>query len=250
MNLEYNILLGLTTGGVILPFIDDIMTDRNTQIHVAAIAFFLIIFPAYFAFAASNTEPYTISGGPVGDYSVTGTYSYHQIGDGSQYVNDGDTVNVMANSDAAGDEIDGKNIVGVRATLTFTDDETQQGNPISCSVAQPEQDDDVSGKMMHDGLEETSPTLSGESVTLEWHNSSIIGTTVSNMSESDIMMMLDGMGIGLGEHSLDISVSVNTGGGLGCQTTDDGEEVAYTIELISLEYDIDMVEVEPEEPAE
>ena len=248
MNLEYNILLGLTTGGVILPFIDDIMTDRNTQIHVAAIAFFLIIFPAYFAFAASNTEPYTISGGPVGDYSVTGTYSYHQIGDGSQYVNDGDTVNVMANSDAAGDEIDGKNIVGVRATLTFTDDESQNG--LGCAAAQPEQDDDVSGKMMHSGLEETSPTLSGESVTLEWHNSSIIGTTVSNMSESDIMMMLDGMGIGLGEHSLDISVSVNTGGGLGCQTTDDGEEVAYTIELISLEYDIDMVEVEPEELAE
>ena len=244
MNLEYNILLGLTTGGVILPFIDDIMTDRNTQIHVAAIAFFLIVFPAYFAFAASNTEPYTISGGPVGDYSVTGTYSYHQIGDGSQYVNDGDTVNVMANSDAAGDEIDGKNIVGVRATLTFADDETQSAFPPgACAAAQPEQDDDVSGKMMHDGLEETSPTLSGESVTLEWHNSSIIGTTVSNMSESDIMMMLDGMGIGLGEHSLDISVSVNTGGGLGCQTTDDGEEVAYTIELISLEYSIEMVEV-------
>ena len=241
MNLEYNILLGSTTGGVILPFIDDIMTDRNTQIHVAAIAFFLIVFPAYFAFAASNTEPYTISGGPVGDYSVTGTYSYHQIGDGSQYVNDGDTVNVMVNSDAAGDEIDGKNIVGVRATLTFTDDETQTG--VGCGIAQPEQDDDVSGKMMHSGLEETSPTLSGESVTLEWHNSSIIGTTVSNMSESDIMMMLDGMGIGLGEHSLDISVMVNTGGGALCTTTDEGEEVAYTIELISLEYSIEMVEV-------
>ena len=250
MNLEYNILLGLTTGGVILPFIDDLRTDRNTQIHVAAIAFFLIIFPAYFAFAASNTESFTISGGPVGDYSVTGTYSYHQIGDGSQYVNDGDTVNVMANSDAAGDGIDGKNIVGVRATLTFTDDETQQGAGCNLPTADDSVDDDVSGTMMHYGLEETSPTLSGESVTLEWHNSSIIGTTVTNMSESDIMMMLDGMGIGLGEHSLDISVSVNTGGGPGCQTTDDGEEVAYTIELISLEYDIEMVEVEPEEPEE
>lgn len=248
MNLEYNILLGLPTGGVILPFIDDLRTDRNTQIHVAAIAFFLIIFPAYFAFAASNTESFTISGGPVGDYSVTGTYSYHQIGDGSQYVNDGDTVNVMANTDAAGDEIDGKNIVGVRATLTFTDDEAQSAFPPgACAAAQPEQDDDVSGTMMHDGLEETSPTLSGESVTLEWHNSSIIGTTVTNMSESDIMMMLDGMGIGLGEHSLDISVMVNTGGGAGCQSSDDGEEVAYTIELISLEYDIEMVELEPEE---
>jgi len=190
--------------------------------------------------SAPNSSSSTNLGG-IGDYSVTGTYSYHQIGDGSQYVNDGDTVNVMVNSDAAGDEIDGKNIVGVRATLTFTDDETQTG--VGCGIAQPEQDDDVSGKMMHDGLEETSPTLSGESVTLEWHNSSIIGTTVSNMSESDIMMMLDGMGIGLGEHSLDISVMVNTGGGALCTTTDEGEEVAYTIELISLEYSIEMVEV-------
>ena len=193
----------------------------------------------YLAIAPDSSSSTNLGG--VGDYSVTGTYSYHEIGDGSQYVNDGDTVNLMVNSDAAGNEIDGKNIVGVRATLTFTDDETQTG--VGCGIAQPEQDDDVSGKMMHDGLEETSSTLSGESVTLEWHNSSIIGTTVSNMSESDIMMMLDGMGMGFGEHSLDISVMVNTGGGALCTTTDEGEEVAYTIELISLEYSIEMVEV-------
>ena len=196
---------------------------------------------------APNSSSSTNLGG-IGDYSVTGTYAYHQIGDGSQYVNDGDTVNVMANSDAAGDEIDGKNIVGVRATLTFTDDETPNG--LTCVGNPGTVDDDVSGTMMHDGLEESSSALSGESVTLEWHNSSIIGTTVSNMSDSEIMMMLDGMGMGFGEHSLDISVMVNTGGGAGCPSSDDGEEVAYTIELISLEYDIDMVEVEPEEPAE
>ena len=29
---------------------------------------------------------------------------------------------------------------------------------------------------------------SGESVDLEWHNSSLVGTTVSNMSEADIEM--------------------------------------------------------------
>jgi len=66
------------------------------------------------------------------------------------------------------------------------------------------------------------------------------------MSESEIMMMLDGMGMGFGEHSLDISVMVNTGGGALCTTTDEGEEVAYTIELISLEYSIEMVDVESE----
>ena len=176
--------------------------------------------------------------GGVGDYAIEGTYSYHVLADDSTYVNDGDTVDIMTNSDAAGSEINGKNIVGVRATLTFTDDESQGG--FGCGIAQPPQDDDVSGNMMHYGFEQSSPTQSGDSVTLEWHDSSIIGTTVSNMSESEIMMMLDGE-FGIGEHSLGISVNVNTGGGAGCTTTDDGEEVAYSIELISLEYTIEMV---------
>ena len=77
---------------------------------------------------------------------------------------------------------------------------------------------------------------------LEWHDSSIVGTTVSNMSEGAIEMLLDGMGMGEGEHMLSISVSVNTGGGLLCGSSDDGEEVSYVIELVSLEYTITPVE--------
>ena len=190
----------------------------------------------YLATAPDSSS--SVAMGGVGDYSVEGTYSYHILADDSTYVNDGDTADIMTNSDAAGDEINGKNIVGVRATLTFTDDETQTGVP--CNFAQPPQDDDVSGNMMHSGLEQSSATQSGDSITLEWHDSSIVGTTVSNMSESEIRMMLDGL-FGIGEHSLGISVNVNTGGGPGCQSNDDGEEVAYTIELISLEYTIEMV---------
>ena len=110
-------------------------------------------------------------------------------------------------------------------------------------LAQGPQDDDVSGGMDYNGLVEPSTQVSsGETVNLEWHNSSLVGTTVSNMSEADIEMMLDGMGMGEGEHMLSISVSVNTGGGPGCGSTDDGEEVAYVIELISLEYTITAVE--------
>ena len=190
----------------------------------------------YLATAPDSSS--SVAMGGVGDYSVEGTYSYHILADDSTYVNDGETADIMTNSDAAGDEINGKNIVGVRATLTFTDDETQTGVP--CNFAQPPQDDDVSGNLMHSGLEQTSPTQSGDSITLEWHDSSIVGTTVSNMSESEIRMMLDGL-FGIGEHSLGISVNVNTGGGPGCQSNDDGEEVAYTIELISLEYTIEML---------
>jgi hypothetical protein len=225
---------------------DDIQTDQKTQIMVASMLFFALAFPGYFYYISSQeAESYSIEG-PVGDYNVTGTYSYHLIGEGSQYVNDGDTETITMNSDAAGNGIDGKNIVGVRATLTFTDDENQQGFGCALPTANGPVDDDVSGNLMHSNMEQSSATQSGDSVVLEWHNSSIIGTTVSNMSESEVEAMLDGK-LGIGEHSLGISVTVNTGGGPNCQTNDDGEEVAYVIELISLDYTLKMVEADEEE---
>jgi hypothetical protein len=223
-----------------MAFIDDLKTDQRTQILVAGMVFFAIAFPLYFNYAANNVDEVQLSG-PVGNYSVEGTYSYHQIASGSMYVNDGSTEDIFANSDASVDDLDGKNLVGVRATLTFTDDETQ-GGP-GCAVAQGPQDDDVSGGMDYYGLVEPSTQVSsGESVNLEWHDSSIVGTTVSNMSEGAIEMLLDGMGMGEGEHMLSISVSVNTGGGALCTSSDDGEEVSYVIELVSLEYTITPVE--------
>ena len=222
-----------------MAFMDDLKTDQRTQILVAGIVFFAIAFPVYFNYAASSVYEVQLSG-PVGNYSVEGTYSYHQIASGSQYVNDGSTEDIIANSDASMDDLKGKNLVGVRATLTFTDDETQ-GGP-GCAAAQGPQDDDVTGGLAYAPMEESAQVNSGESVSLEWHDSSLVGTTVSNMSEADIEMMLDGMGMGKGEHTLSVSVSVNTGGGPFCTSTDDGEEVSYVIELISLEYTITAVE--------
>lgn len=225
-----------------MAFMDDLKTDQRTQILVAGIVFFSIAFPVYFNYAAKNVDEFEASG-PIGNYSVEGTYSFHEIASGSQYIDDGSTIEIIANSDAAGDEIKGKNLVGVRAILTFTDDETQSGLPGTCAIAPGPQDDDVSGGMDYYGLVEPQTQVSsGESVNLEWHDSSLVDTTVSNMSEADIEMLLDGMGMGEGEHMLSISVSVNTGGGNGCQSTDDGEEVSYVIELVSLEYTITAVE--------
>lgn len=223
-----------------MAFMDDLKTDQRTQILVGGIIFFAIAFPVYFSFAAGEVDSYSASG-PVGTYEVTGEYSYHEIGSGSETIGDGETANVIANSDAAGDSINGKNIVGVRATLTFTDDE--EGDGALCGGYN-SVDDDVTGHLMHEPFEESKNVLTGESVMIEWHDSSIVDTTVSNMSEGEIELMLSGMGIGLGEHSLDISVSVNTGGALSptCSSNDDGETVAYVIELISLEYTITMVE--------
>ena len=223
-----------------MAFMDDLKTNQRTQILVGGIIFFALAFPLYFNFAASNVDEVQLSG-PVGNYSVEGTYSYHQIASGSQYVNDDSTENIIANSDASMDDLKGKNLVGVRATLTFTDNEQGTGG-FACQGYQ-SQDDDVTGGLAYAPMEESAQVNSGESVSLEWHDSSLVGTTVSNMSEADIEMMLDGMGMGEGEHTLSISVSVNTGVGVGaCGSSDDGEEVSYVIELISLEYTITAVE--------
>lgn len=222
-------------------FIDDLKTDQRTQILVAGMVFFAIAFPLYFNYAANSVDEFEASG-PIGNYSVEGTYSYHQIASGSQYIDDGSTIEITANSDAAGDEIKGKNLVGVRATLTYTDDES--GGGIGC-VGYQTADDQVSALLEYPEMMPTNgQVVSGESLAVEWHISDLLGTTVSNMSESGIRMLLDGDGMGLGEHYLDISVDVVEGGGTGvnCQTSDNGEEVAYTIELISLEYSITAVE--------
>lgn len=223
-----------------MSFMDDIKTDQRTQILVAGMVFFALVFPAYFYIAAADVDESYNLGGPVGNYSVTGTYSYHEIASGSQYIDDGSTLELIANSDAAGDEIKGKNLVGVRATLTYTDDETGSG---FCAGYQ-NADDQVSASLEYPEMIPTNgQVLSGESIAVEWHVSEIIDTTVSNMSESGIRMLLDGDGMGEGEHYLDISVTVVEGGGTGnCNTNDNGEEVAYTIELISLEYEIEAVD--------
>ena len=166
---------------------DDIKTDQRTQILVAGMVFFALVFPAYFYIAAADVDESYNLGGPVGNYSVTGTYSYHEIASGSQYIDDGSTLELIANSDAAGDEIKGKNLVGVRATLTYTDDES--GGGFGC-IGYQTADDQVSASLEYPEMIPTNgQVLSGESIAVEWHVSDIVDTTVSNMSEAGIRML-------------------------------------------------------------
>ena len=69
----------------------------------------------------------------------------------------------------------------------------------------------------------------------------MIDTTVSNMTKSEIQMMLDGGGLGLGVYELILGVTVQNGGGAFCTSDDTGQEVDYRIELVSLEYTITAV---------
>lgn len=221
-----------------MSFIEDIKTDQRTQMLVAGMVFFALVFPAYFYLAAGDIDDSYNIGGPVGNYSVTGTYSYHVLDSGEETINDGESADLSVNSDSISSEIEGKNIVGVRATLTYTDNEQ---SPLGCGSAE----DDVTGHLMHSDLHNTQEVNSGDVVDILWHDSSIIDTTVSNMSESEISALLEnGEGIGMGEHFLQISVDVNKGN---CadqirETNDNDELVSYTWELISLEYEIEAVE--------
>ena len=220
-----------------MAFMDDLKTDQRTQILVAGIVFFSLAFPLYFNYAAGNADEVQLSG-PVGNYSIEGTYSYHILDSGEETINDGESADLSINSDSISSEIDGKNIVGVRAILTYTDNEQ---SPFGCGTAE----DDVTGHLMHSDLHSTEEVNSGDVVDILWHDSTLVNTSVSNMSESEIIALLENSEErGMGEHFLQISVDVNKGD---CaegfrETNDNDEMVSYEWELISLEYTITAIE--------
>ena len=175
----------------------------------------------------------------IGSYEITGEITYYEITSGSEYILDGE--NTMVEMEISGPEDDGEfsmlNIVGVRATLTYTDDEQ---SPAGCGSAE----DSVSGDLMYSDLQATEEVNSGAAVEMLWYNSSIIGTTVSDMSKTDIIGMLENENyLGFGDHFLQISVNVNKGDCIDPfrETSDDGEDVSYLWELIALDYSITMV---------
>ena len=175
----------------------------------------------------------------VGNYEVTGNTSYHEIASGSEYILDGE--DAQLEMDISGPDEDGEfsnlNIVGIRATLTYSDDEQA---PAGCSSA----DDSVSGHLMYSDLHNTEQVNSGSVVEILWYNSNIIGKTVSNLTKADIIAMLENETYsGFGQHYLQIAVDVNKGNCIDPfrETSDDGEEVSYLWELISLDYSINAV---------
>ena len=135
------------------------------------------------------------------------------------------------------------NIVGVRVTLTYSEDETSSGLGCSIPGASNPDPDTITGTILHD---ENNNTSSGQNsagvssshlVEVEWYNSSMIGN-VSGVSKLDINNGLNAGDSGLGIYSLEINVVAQSGGGIGCTNNDDGEEVEYSVELITLDYSI------------
>ena len=224
--------------------LDDLKTNRDTQITVACIAFFLIIFPGYFALNGGASSGSGVLGG-VADYNVNGELTYIQIADGIEYIADGDTLMI---DDLHTDSVDGAedmNIVGVRVMMSYGEDEEAQG--ISCGpgpLGGQDAADTISGTAMHAGFNNTADGQNNggngaHDVTVEWFNSSMVGAEVSGLSESEIVSQIDSMGAGLGTYSAEIGVSAEAGNAPGaCSRSDNGEEVTYSVELIIFDYTI------------
>ncbi len=181
-------------------------------------------------------------GGPSGDWLVEASFGSEQLADGIDYVNDGQTLTVEMHSDSV-DDAEDLNIVGVRVTLTYSEDETSSGLGCAAPGASNPDPDTITGTVVHN---EHNTSASGQNsgtgvsshiVEVEWFNASMIGN-VSGVSKSDINNGLDVGDAGLGVYTLDVTVIVDSGGGLGCSHTDDGEEVEYLVELITLDYSI------------
>lgn len=225
--------------------LDDLKTDRDTQITVVCIAFFLLAFPLYFGMAGANASSSEAMGG-VGDYNVNGELTYVELTDGIEYIADGDTFTI---DDLHSDSVDGAedmNIVGIRISMTYGEDESAQGPPTCVGPFSGQSAaDTISGSATHGeftggGGGANGGASGGHNATVIWFNSSMVGATVSGLSESEIVAQIDSMGAGLGAYSVEIDVDAEAGNapGPGCSRSDDGEEVTYTVALVIFDYTI------------
>ena len=216
---------------------DDLKTNRDAQITVACVAFFLISFPVYFSIAASGASG-TALGGGVADYQVNGEIEYIMVDSGTEYVADGTPWTGVFSSDSVSDA-DEMNIVGIRLSLSYGEDEQQRGLPCQSGQAA----DTITGTAMHSGFNATAEGQnnggSGDhEVVTEWYNSSMVGAVVTGLSMNDIKAQIDAMGAGLGQYDVEVSVAADAGGAPGCNHEDSGEEVSYTLELMVFDYTI------------
>ena len=176
------------------------------------------------------------------DWFVEADFGSEQLGDGFEYINDGQTVTINMDTDEI-EDADEMNIVGVRVTLTYSEDETSSGLGCAAPGASNPDPDTITGTMIHNEHNSSSSgqnSAAGPSshlVVVEWYNTSMIGN-VSDVSKSEIKDGLDAGNAGLGEYNLEISVIVDSGGGIGCSHTDEGEGVEYLVEIITLDYSI------------
>ena len=195
---------------------DEFKSDPDKQIMTACIVFFLLAFPAYFSFAASGVDGAAGMGG-VRDYEVSGELTYVELASGGEYIADGTTLDIENLHTDALDGADDMNIVGVRLTMTYgEDDETSQG--IGCTCWYQQSADTISGHTDHAGFTGSADGQNGgqggsHAAEAIWYNDSMMGV-ISGLSEAEIVAQIDAMGAGLGPYNASVSVTAETGGGI------------------------------------
>ena len=230
-------------------FVERVKTERDAQILVAGILFFTIAFPVAFASAASGVESAGLSA--VGDYVVNGEVETILLEEGGEYIQDGDEWPVSQTSDAVRDEIAtaGGNVVGIRITLTYDEDEETSGTCVA--GAGNDAADTITATLEHNEMTETG---SGENpgshtVELTWVNLSLLDEEViSGMSGSAIADDLTAGDAGLGAYDIVIGVTAAAGNAPSplCSRSDNGEDVSWTIELLVLDFTVaPFIEVDP-----
>jgi hypothetical protein len=228
---------------------EDLKTNRDAQITVGSIVFFVLAFPIYFSIAAGNAD--TDFAGAAGDYQVSGELTYVVLDSGSESIADGDTWSMTYNTDAVNDA-DELNIVGVRISMSYGEDETSSGLGCGAPGSGGSAADTITGTASHltfnaSGDGQNNGGNGAHDVSAIWYNESMIGATVSGLSMNEIKAQIDSMGAGLGDHTVSIAVDAQAGGSLGCTHDDGGETVDYTVEMIVLDYSIEAAQSSSEE---
>ena len=169
-------------------FVERVKTERDAQILVAGILFFTIAFPVAFASAAAGVEGAGLTA--VGDYVVNGEVETILLEESGEYIQDGDEWPVSQTSDAVRNEIEtaGGNVIGIRITLTYDEDETASG--ATCGVAGGSAAaDTITATLEHNEMTETGAgeNPGSHTVDLTWVNLSLLDEEViSGLSGSDI----------------------------------------------------------------
>ena len=219
---------------------EDLKTNRDAQITVGSILFFVLAFPIYFGYAAGTADD-TLGGG-VADYQVNGEITYVELDSGTEYVADGTPWTATFNTDAI-NNADELNIVGLRVSMSYGEDESGNDGPL-CTGS--DAADTISGTANHLNFSTTSTGQNNggsgaHDVTVEWYNASMVGAVVEGLTMNEIKEQIDSMGAGLGDHTAEISLDAQAGNEnnpLCGQRSDDGEGVSYTVELVVLDYTI------------
>ena len=227
-----------------MSLMDDLMNNRDKQIMALSIVFFVLAFPTYFFLQAANADS-SSSLTAVNEYEIDGEYTYIELAMGDEFIPNGDPLMIDDLHTDAIDDAEDFNIIGVRMTMSYT--EAEETNGLTCAApggSGNSADDTITGMTMHGDYNETaSGSNNGDSgshtVESYWVNTTLIEQGVVTMSKGEIISQIDSDGAGLGAYTAEISVDAQSGNAApGCQRSDDGEDVTYTIELIVFDYDI------------